>query len=201
MTEDSAPTLAGLQIADEPDAWRDAGFRVAADGGCDVGRVHLDLAGPDAGRGIVSWQLQRRNERDPAAPHPNGTRHIDHVVLVTPDPERTIGTLEDQGMVHRRTRLPDDYDQPMRQDFFRLGEVILEVIGPREPDPARVGRPDRLYGLAFTVDDLDATAAHLGERLGRVKDAVQPGRRIATLRRGVVAIPLAFMSAGPGALP
>jgi hypothetical protein len=45
------------------------------------------------------------------------------------------------------------------------------------------------------VPDLDATAAALGERLGAVKDAVQPGRRIATLRRQAGAgVPLAFMS-------
>jgi hypothetical protein len=31
------------------------------------------------------------------------------------------------------------------------------------------------------VDDLDELARRLGPRLGRVRDAVQPGRRIATL--------------------
>jgi hypothetical protein len=61
--------------------------------------------------------------------------------------------------------------------------------------------PARFYGIAFTVDDLDATAALLGDRLGRVKDAVQPGRRIATLRREAGAgIPLAFMSPGADSL-
>ncbi|HMF82034.1 MAG TPA: hypothetical protein VKI01_02020 [Acidimicrobiia bacterium] len=58
--------------------------------------------------------------------------------------------------------------------------------------------PPRFYGIAFTVRDLAATAAALGKRLGAVKQAVQPGRRIATLRREAGAgVPLAFMSPEP----
>ena len=48
---------------------------------------------------------------------------------------------------------------------------------------------------------LDVASALLGDRLGRVKDAVQPDRRIATLRREAGAgIPLAFMSPGGDSL-
>jgi hypothetical protein len=68
------------------------------------------------------------------------------------------------------------------------------VIGPATPSGPE---PARFYGIAFTVDALDATAAFLGERLGPVKAAVQPGRYIATLRREAGAgVPLAFMSSG-----
>lgn len=192
--------LAELSVADDPHAWRDAGFSVQDDGRCRIGTVDVRLAGPAAGRGIMSWVLREGGDDSPAQTHPNGVILIDHLVMTTPDPERTIATLEEGGLVHRRTREADNYDEPMRQDFFRLGEVVLEVIGPRQADPARADRPDRLYGLAFTIDDLDATAVMLGDRLGPVKDAVQPGRRIATLRRGTVAIPMAFMSLGQGAL-
>jgi hypothetical protein len=73
-----------------------------------------------------------------------------------------------------------------------LGETIAEVVGP--PSGSSPG-PARFYGLAFTVADLDATALFLGERLRPAKDAVQPGRRIATLDRAVGStVPLAFMS-------
>jgi hypothetical protein len=67
----------------------------------------------------------------------------------------------------------------MRQVFFRLGEVILELIG--QPGAAGAGEPG-FFGLAITVDDLDAVAETLGDHLGGIKDAVQDGRRIATLR-------------------
>ena len=51
------------------------------------------------------------------------------------------------------------------------------------------------YGLAFTVADLDVAAAFLGERLIPAQNAVQTGRRIATLDRSVGSTtPLAFMS-------
>jgi hypothetical protein len=84
------------------------------------------------------------------------------------------------------------------QTFFRVGKPVLELIGPDEPTG---DEPARFYGIAFTVADLDATAAFLGEGLGDVKDAVQPGRRIATLRRAAGAgIPVAFMSPGPDAV-
>ena len=67
----------------------------------------------------------------------------------------------------------------MRQVFYRLDEVILEVVGA--PDAANDG-PSTLWGLTHVVADIDATAGLLGESGGRVKDAVQPGRRITTLR-------------------
>jgi hypothetical protein len=47
-----------------------------------------------------------------------------------------------------------------------------------------------------------ATAAHLGELLGAAGDAVQPGRRIATLRREAGVGPaIAFMTPGRGRAP
>jgi hypothetical protein len=84
----------------------------------------------------------------------------------------------------------------MRQLFFRLGEVILEVVG--QPDVAGAGDPG-FFGLAITVADLDATARSLGEHLGTPKDAVQAGRRIATLRHRDIgmSVATAFMSPEP----
>ena len=85
----------------------------------------------------------------------------------------------------------------MQQAFFKLGEVILELVGPAEPQ-ADAG-PPRFFGLAFTVRDLDETAAFLGDRLHAAKDAVQPGRRIATLDKalGGSSVPIAFMTPEP----
>jgi hypothetical protein len=49
-----------------------------------------------------------------------------------------------------------------------------------------------------TVADLDALAARLGDHLGRIKDAVQPGRRIATLSGAAgLGEAVAFMSPEP----
>jgi hypothetical protein len=71
----------------------------------------------------------------------------------------------------------------MRQAFFRLGPVILEVVSGDLGTGAPAGAsPASFFGLAVTVHDLDATKATLGEGIGDPKPAVQEGKRIATLR-------------------
>jgi hypothetical protein len=204
-----------ITVADPPDAWVAAGFTVDDDGTCRVGTVRIRLVGRDAGKRIVGWSLRgldlagdeidglptTASTREPADPsdHANGCLLIDHVVVATPDIERTTTALEALGIRNRRTRDSDTYGAPMRQRFFRLGEVILEVIGAADavPPPADSG-PAVFYGLAHTVADLDGTKALLGDDLGTPKDAVQPGRRIATLRHKQVGISVAtaFMSRG-----
>ena len=87
-----------------------------------------------------------------------------------------------------------------RQAFFRLGELILELV--QAPEGSRIAAdpdgPARLWGISFVVSELDATAAVLGELLGSPRDAVQPGRRIATLRREAGLGPaIAFMTPRP----
>jgi hypothetical protein len=113
-------------------------------------------------------------------------------VVTTPDLDRTVAALEAAGLQARRVRDAGRGDRAIRQVFFRLDDPILEVVGP--PEPSGDG-PARFLGLALTVADLDATATALGQHLGEVKDAVQPGRRIATLRRSAgCTTALAFMS-------
>lgn len=117
----------------------------------------------------------------PAAPaeHANGVTAIDHVVLLSPDPDRTVGALEAVGQRPRRERRGELGGKPIRQIFFRFGEVIIEVVGA--PDSPGDG-PSTLWGITYLTADIDATAAFFGEHTAAVKPAVQPGRRITTLR-------------------
>lgn len=188
-------TLAELLVADRPEAWRSAGFTVDADGTCRVGSVAIRLLGEAGRRGVVGWSLRgmagERTDLDgvpttasdapPAEPaaHPNGTTHIDHVVLLTPDLARTVAALGEIGLEPRRERAGELGGRPMTQVFYRLGEVILEVVGAAG---AAGEGPSTIWGLTHTVADIDAAAAALGEHTSPVKDAVQPGRRITTLR-------------------
>jgi hypothetical protein len=132
--------------------------------------------------------------------HPNGVLLIDHIVLATGDSARTTAALEAVGLVARGVRQTESYGAPMRQTFFRAGEVIVELIGP-DGSAAGAGGPSAFFGLAYTVADLDATATLLAEHLGTIKDAVQPGRRIVTLRHKPLdmSVATAFMSPEPGA--
>jgi hypothetical protein len=204
------PELVALDVAADPDAWRALGFTIDEDGACAIDGVAIRLG--SAGRKISGWAvagvpggvevdgLRTAPAPPPADPasHANGTVALDHLVVMSPDPDRTIKALAVHGIEPRRQRRTDQYGPPFTQTFFRLGRPILELIGPAAPAGTE---PARFYGAAFTVEDLDATAALLGDRLGGVKDAVQPGRRIATLRREAGAgIPLAFMSPGADSL-
>jgi hypothetical protein len=118
------------------------------------------------------------------------------VVAFSPDLDRTVAALEKAGLDLRRVRDEPTPAGAPRQAFFRLGEVILEVIQQPEEMIKDQDAPARLWGLAFRVNDIDATAAALGDRLGKPRDAVQEGRTIATLSRDAGSgVPIAFMSA------
>jgi hypothetical protein len=196
------PSIDELEIADEPTAWSAAGFQVD-DGLCRVGRVRLRLVGKGPRRGIVGWTLGEEASGDPPGPHPNGALWVDHVVMLSPDLDRTVAELESEGFDLRRRRERPAPGGSTRQAFFRAGEPILEVV--QAPEGASVARdrdgPARLWGLAFVVGDMERTADVLGELLGRPRDAVQPGRRIATLRPEAGLGPaVAFMTSGASAI-
>jgi Glyoxalase/Bleomycin resistance protein/Dioxygenase superfamily len=210
-----SPTIDEIIVGDPPEAWMAAGFTVDPDGVCRIGRVRVRLVGRDRGERVLGWSLREVttgslgdglvdglattiSEHPPAEPgdHPNGSRSIDHVVLATPDCDRTIAALEHVGFEARRTRHTDSYGSPMRQTFFRAGEVVVELVGP---DEANGDGPAAFFGLAVTVADLDATVAHLGDAISRPKEAVQSGRWIATLRHRDLGLSVAtaFMSPDP----
>jgi len=182
-----------LQIAADPERWREFGFDVDAAGVCRLGATTLRITSAEGRQGIVSWTLIGSAGEGPvdglstvrleaAAPastpaeHPNSALTIDHVVVTTPDFERTIEAVGAAGMRLRRTR---EAPNGTRQAFFRHGEAILEVVGRRE----RGEGPAVFWGVVATVLDLDVAARVAGQHLGSANDAVQPGRRIATAAR------------------
>jgi hypothetical protein len=176
----------------------------------------MRLAGAAAGRGIVSWSVRdlaegdldglptARSDAPPAtgSRHPNGADSIDHLVAGTPDLERTVAALLRAGLDLRRRREGPTPGGSERQAFFRMGEVVLEVIEAPQGSRTREDPhgPARFWGIAFRVASLDAPEATLGEHLGHAHDAVQPGRRIASVRRSAgLGTAVAFMTPGPGA--
>ena len=174
---------------------------------CRVGGVGIRLLGRDTGvapaatsntgAGIVGWSLRglpsdgsirdldgiptSSSDGVPAPPgtHPNGVVAIDHVVLLSPDLRRTVEALAAVGSEPRRERDTELGGRAVRQIFFRFGDVIIEVVG--SPETASDG-PATLWGITYVVADIDATASFFGDRTLPVKAAVQPGRRITTLR-------------------
>jgi hypothetical protein len=193
------PELTSLRLADPPDAWERLGFSVRASRVA-LGGVLVRLGEP--GSGIVGWTLTGIDPTadidglptevaasHPPAPvaHENGALGIDHVVVTTNDFARTAAALDRAGIPLRRAVT----SPKRRMGFRRLGPAILELVGIPDGDPG----PARFWGLVVIVEDLDALAARLGDRLGSIRDAVQPGRRIAPLRRSAgLGQAMAFMS-------
>jgi hypothetical protein len=108
-----------------------------------------------------------------------------------------VAALRGAGLDLRRVREEPTPAGAPRQAFFRLGSVILEVVQAPEEAIERTGgdRPAFFWGLAFIAPDLEATVASLGDRVSEIRDAVQPGRRIATLRRSAgLGVPVALMT-------
>jgi hypothetical protein len=208
----AGPTIEELTIADDAASWSALGFTVAADA-CVIGGVSLRLVGAGAGSGITGWSLHgvqsteldglptalaETAPRAPAGPHPNGVIAIDHVVVMSPELNRSVQALQGAGLDLRRIREEPTPAGAPRQAFFRLGAEILEVVQEPEEIAARAGGPDgpsHFWGMALLVEDLDATCAQMAPHAGEPRAAVQPGRRIATLRRSAgLSVPLALMS-------
>ncbi len=198
------PELAELTVADAPERWSALGFDVA-EGSLDIGMVRIWLG--VEGEGITSWSLRRVNASGsidglpttaprilvppPFHTHPNGATGIDHVVVVTPDFDRTSAALARAGVDLRRDQFTEGRG---RLGFRRIGPAILELAHRPEMED----EDPKLWGLTFVVISLEVLAERLGDLLGPIVPAVQPGRRIATLKPlAGLSMPVAFMSPEP----
>ena len=204
--------LTALIVDDPIDVWHAAGF--AGDDVITIGSTTIVTTGATDGqspahrRGIVGAAIASVGELDGLAlgtwalreaatrvDHPNGVVAIDHVVVMTPDCDRTTSNFEAKGIEARRVRKIPLEGGDRRQTFFWLGDVICEVVGPEEPDGEG---PAQWWGLALTVRDLDSTVALLGDAVTPIKPAVQPGRYVSTVRRDAgLGVPVLLISEHP----
>lgn len=179
-------------VGDAASTWAAAGFTVtegeiAVDGlrivcaGDDAGPNRWRLRTDEPGAAMVDGIATTWSDR-PAADavsHPNRVVALDHVVLNSPDLDRTTDALTHLGWDLRRVRDIEIGGTAAQQRFFRTPQTIIELVGPAE----RGGDgPVTVWGFAFVVDDIVAATAHLGSACSSPRTAVQPGRRIATVR-------------------
>lgn len=186
--------LDGIRLGTTPEALRRLGLDVAEDR-CRVGEVTLATA---PGQGILGLDLAGAPADGPlplvevspatASEHPVGATAVDHVVVLCGDVRATIAAL---GATPRRF---DERDE--RHYGFVVAETaLLEFVGPAAVND----RPARLWGLALTVADLDEAVARLAGACSAPKAAVQPGRRIATVRHEQLglSVPTVLLSPRP----
>ena len=208
------PRVEWLTVTGDADVWRSLGLTIGDDGllplvGTSI-RVMADRAVEPAGSaarpGLVGWALSgvattadidglTTQVVAPVAPvyaeHPLGASGLDHVVVLTADLERTSGAIAvATGCELKRIRELGT----MRQGFHRIGRggLIVELVErPDLPDG-----PASFWGLVLIVEDLDAACELIGpDRISTPKDAVQPGRRIATISADVgLGLPVALMT-------
>jgi hypothetical protein len=207
-------TIDELTIADEPEPWAAIGFTLHGRT-CTIGDVRIRLTGADSeGKGLAGWSLRgigateldglptATSDREPpeeGTTHPNGVTGVDHVVAITPALDRTVAGLEAAGLDLRRIRDEPTPAGAPRQAFFRIGATILEVVQqpPEALERGGVDRPAFFWGLALIAPELAETVAGLGDHVSAVRPAVQPGRRIATLRRSAgLSLPVALITPG-----
>ncbi len=204
-----------MRVASPAGAWEECGFTVSG-GSATLGGVEIRLEGGDGG--ISGWILLGAGSKEidglpteigqegrevPAehpntatgVDHPNSAAAVDHIVVFTPDLKRTVAAMEGAGFVLRRVREATEPGPDVRQAFFRPGATIVEVV----ENPHGSDGPAAFWGLTMTVADIGLAAELFGEKLGAVRDAVQPGRRIATVRREAgLGIPVALITPHPG---
>jgi hypothetical protein len=170
-----------LLIGGPAEPWRAIGV------GDQVARIRFAFEAK--GSGIVGWRVRGARDEDvdglrtlgsdaaEREPAEGPYLAVDHVVASTPDFDRTRAALAAAGFEERRVR---DAGPDARQAFYVVGDALLELVGPREPNG---DGPAAFWGLVLVVEDIDAAAERLGPLAGTPRDAVQPGRRIVTLRR------------------
>ena len=204
----SDPKVEWLTVAGDVDTWRSLGLTVTTEGLIPLvgASIRIVAATADHETGIVGWALSGVEDvaeidglvTEVVAPmppiyaqHALRASGLDHVVVSTADLERTSEAIAlATNCELKRIREVGT----MRQGFHRIGRggLIVELV--ERPDlPAG---PASFWGLVVIVDDIDAACELIGaERISPPKDAVQPGRRIATIRADVdLGLPVALMT-------
>ena len=115
---------------------------------------------------------------------------IDHVVLRVPSVAETSRKL-DQWLGVPAKRTMERGEQVFA--FMRPGDVVIEIIGPRDGGEPGSGR---VAGLAFEVNDIDALTEQVkgqGYPIGDPHPALQGGRIVSVHPSGACGVPVAFI--------
>jgi|TARA_B100002052_G_scaffold184226_1_gene167864 hypothetical protein len=197
------PSIAELHVGDDPKAWVHLGFNIE-DNRCRIGTT--DVVFREGQPGIHAWALRGAlpSSFGPiptsyldspipglASTHPNSSRGLHHLVLMVPEFKQGRSALTHAGVVVSPGKVFGSADKKLLRSTPMMGDFELELIGPEKEDSSR--RWD-LWGLVIAVEDIDVTADLLGDLLGRVKPAIQPGRRIATVSKSAgLGVAIAFL--------
>jgi hypothetical protein len=204
-------SIRAIEIADDPELWRKAGFAVDTSGKCMIGDCAIQLSGPTEDKlGLVSWglgdvtaellegvttkaaavSLQSKGIR---TPHPNGTIELAELVVYVQNVEQTYSNFTAAGIVSHKQSPPRAMKGGKHTNvIYFLGPTRLMILGPTDPSmPADQNpkmwmfgtgsAPTELVGWLPVVEDIDVLKNVLGEKAGSVKKAAQKSRQICSL--------------------
>lgn len=131
----------------------------------------------------------------PLAGQPGALTALDHVVIQSAAPERALALYGARAGLDLRL----DRTEPRwgtRLLFFRCGDLVVEVMHNLAAGIST--EPDRLWGLSWRTDDLDAARARLaasGIDVSAIRPGRKPGTRVFTLRDGTSGVPTLVVGA------
>lgn len=155
-------------------AWRNAQVRVASS------------------HGVRLFFIQHHSPADALPPAPvvatasgaEAVRRLDHIVVLSADIEAARQLWVD--VIGARLALDRTFpERSTRILFFRLEDITVEISGGAQQAKEGIGKPDRLWGAAFGVDDLGATVARLnraGVDVSGPRAGIKPGTLVATAK-------------------
>ncbi|MGV8998325.1 MAG: VOC family protein [Parvibaculaceae bacterium] len=143
---------------------------------------------------IIACEHGRGDERKPAplredVPENTALSSMDHVVVMTSDGDACKKLFGEQFGI----RLALDHTKPewgVRQLFFRLGGVTLEVVEPL--DKTKAPKVDFLWGVAWKSGDIRATRDRIvaeGADVTQVARGRKKDTEVATIRPPTCGIP------------
>ena len=156
-------------------------------------------ASTDHTRGVRMFFLELDGERPRAqATADSPVTSLDHVVVSTEDSERAAALYGARlGLDMALDRTHQDWGQLM---FFRCGDLIVEVV--RRPVAGGDANHDKLWGVTWRVDDIDAARARLmasGIEVSDVRNGRKPGTRVMSVRSGTCRVQTLLLERTPRA--
>jgi len=168
----------------------------SADGKTTERRWRNVMFPPEETGGLLMFVIEQEDRLaiplSPLAPGVNGraaVEAVDHVVINTGDADRTIALFRDQFGL--RLALDHTIDKwGVRQLFFRLGGLTLEIVSPI--DDAKKPKNDSLWGMAYRCPDLAAMQARLKDadvNVSELRTGRKKGTQVATVKPETHGVP------------
>lgn len=148
---------------------------------------------PVAGsRGVRIFFIEHKSPPDAlppaelAATDGTSAKRVDHLVVLSADMQAAQDFWSDS--IGARLALDRTFpDRDMRIFFYRLGDITIEISGGARQTREGLGKPDRLWGISWHVDDIAATCERLraaGIDVSDPRRGIKPGTLVATVRDG-----------------